>query len=578
MIRKAYRTGLALSKKHAKRHWERWGLYGSAGMILGAIIIVQLAYPWQNLPLYETIDGVQVGGKSVSDVTKLLDEKYAKLDVGLYFGNSPKAYRQPHPADIGLKVSSKPQVDSSAYQWWMRLIPTSMWWAHNVTPAAAPSYTRDAKAAGEFVQKQLGESCNMIPANSSLAYKDKKLQVVPAIDGGTCKLADVEMQLNTVKPTLKSHTIRVKMDQHPAKIHDEAATEFAKNLMTKTKDVSIKAGDANVAVPQDTFLSWLDFTAPDSGITTQVNANRAADFFNKQLAAKVAVKPGTSHISTLDFTEISREDGPPGQALDTNATVALLNAWLSGEDTELTAKVMAVAPTPVYSRSYTKTDTGLTALLTQFAQSHGGTFGIGYAELSGDHRHAGYQDTKIFETASTFKLFVAYGTLKRIESGQWHWADQIQGGRDLTKCLDDMIVKSDNACAEALLSKIGYATLTNEIHAIGLSQSSFLKSFVQSTAADETTFNAALQSGQLLSSASTNTLLSAMKRNIYRQGIPAGASGQVADKVGFMNGLLHDAAIVYSPKGTYVLTIMTDGSSWGTIAELTRQIENFRNQ
>ena len=43
-----------------------------------------------------------------------------------------------------------------------------------------------------------------------------------------------------------------------------------------------------------------------------------------------------------------------------------------------------------------------------------------------------------------------------------------------------------------------------------------------------------------------------------------------------MNGLLHDAAIVYSPKGTYVLAVMTDGSSWGTIADLTRELEKIR--
>ena len=67
-----------------------------------------------------------------------------------------------------------------------------------------------------------------------------------------------------------------------------------------------------------------------------------------------------------------------------------------------------------------------------------------------------------------------------------------------------------------------------------------------------------------------------MKANVYRQGIPAGANGQVADKVGFMDNLLHDAAIVYSPNGTYVLAVMTEGSSWATIADLARQIDSLR--
>jgi beta-lactamase class A len=97
------------------------------------------------------------------------------------------------------------------------------------------------------------------------------------------------------------------------------------------------------------------------------------------------------------------------------------------------------------------------------------------------------------------------------------------------------------------------------------------------TANDLATYLTKLQNSQLsIKPASRDRLLSAMKRNIYRQGVPSGASGQTADKVGFLWGLLHDAAIVYSPKGTYVLAVMTDGSTWGNIAELTRKIEALR--
>jgi beta-lactamase class A len=51
---------------------------------------------------------------------------------------------------------------------------------------------------------------------------------------------------------------------------------------------------------------------------------------------------------------------------------------------------------------------------------------------------------------------------------------------------------------------------------------------------------------------------------------------QVANKVGFLDGLLHDAAIVYTSSGTYILVVLSDGSSWQNIAELTRQIEKIR--
>ncbi len=112
------------------------------------------------------------------------------------------------------------------------------------------------------------------------------------------------------------------------------------------------------------------------------------------------------------------------------------------------------------------------------------------------------------------------------------------------------------------------------IHAAGLSNATSLNTsqgFV-ATADDEALFLTKLQTGQLLNPDSTARLLNVMGRQVYRSGIPAGTSVAVADKVGFLNGLLHDAAIVYAPSGTYVLVIMSNGSSWGQIADAARQI------
>lgn len=568
---------LQIAHKHLRDQWRKISLYG-LGAIGVTIIIVQMAYPWANLPLYATIDGQDVGNMSKDEATKKLDEKYKKTPIALYFGNSTKSYRTPLPEDIGLIVRSEPQVDAKTYSLWLRLVPTSLWWAHFATGSQPPEYKRDANKVSAYVKKELGESCDVKPQNATLKYKDKKLQVVPAIDGGTCKLTDVERLLGQAKPRLNQHTLRIPMNQRPAKVQNDAAKDFAKKLDEKTKNLSVVAGTSNVTVSREDFLSWLDFAVPDSGIVATVNIERSAEFFAKQLLPKVYAKPGTSHITTHDFTEVSRVNGAPGQTLDEQATIKSFNEWLSGASTQLTAHVRPVAPTPVFTRTYSPTDEGLSALITQFAQSHSGSFGVSFIELDGKGRRATYQDTKAFRTASTYKLFVAYGTLKRIESGQWRWTDHVTGGRDLSKCFDDMIVKSDNPCAETLLAKIGYKTLTNELKAIGLKSSSFMGSVPLTTAGDLTTFNGSLQSGQLLNPTSTNLLLSAMKRNIYRQGIPKGASGAVADKVGFLDAYLHDAAIVYSPSGTYVLSVMTEGSSWAAISELTKQIEALRSQ
>jgi len=310
------------------------------------------------------------------------------------------------------------------------------------------------------------------------------------------------------------------------------------------------------------------------------NADRASAYLGTALAAKVAVAPGVTKVSTYDFVETSRQTGPSGQALDKAGTLAGLKSYVAGATKEVRAATAAVAPSISYVRSYSPTNVGLSALMKYYAEAHPGTYSVALAELSGQYRRASYNSNQSFTTASTYKLFVAYSTLLRVEAGTWQWSDQIQGGRSLATCFDDMIVKSDNACGEALLTKIGYATITNEAHAIGCDDTSFMgKDGIKTTADDLSLLLGMVQTGQVLGQqTSRDRLIDAMKRNVYRQGIPKGVGSVVADKVGFMDALLHDAAIVYGPTGPYTLVIMTNGSSWANIAELTRQIEALRIQ
>ena len=76
-----------------------------------------------------------------------------------------------------------------------------------------------------------------------------------------------------------------------------------------------------------------------------------------------------------------------------------------------------------------------------------------------------------------------------------------------------------------------------------------------------------------MNSSDTDRLLGLMKRQKYRDGIPAGTGLPVADKVGFVDDVIHDAGIVYSPKGTYVLVIMTT-SNWSGIANAAKTINS----
>ena len=138
-----------------------------------------------------------------------------------------------------------------------------------------------------------------------------------------------------------------------------------------------------------------------------------------------------------------------------------------------------------------------------------------------------------------------------------------------------MIVNSNNACAEWFGQKIGWQTIQNEMRALGLGSSVLYGAGFRSTTDDQVKFLGQLNSSSLLKPESNDKLLSAMSRQVYRAGIPTGFGGAVADKVGFLNGLFHDSAIVNFGGSTYLISIYSNGSSWSQLADAARQIRNY---
>jgi beta-lactamase class A len=561
-------------------HWKRIVIYGLGGVAI-LTITVQLLYSNNQLLPYAQIDGVAVGGWQKADAAWELDHQYLTKRTRIYFGTNSTPYRSPTTSEIGVVVRNTERVEAINYPWWLRLVPSSLVWAQVFTTVPEPDYEVNQKLLDTYIKKELGQSCDVTPKDATIIYEDGTLRAVKAEVGGTCQMTDVAAALRSVKPVLRHEpVVRIPMSEIPPAVDTAAAETLAGSLLSRIgAGVAINVNSETVAVPKDQIMSWLDFSTQDGKLTAALNSQRASDYLNKNLAPKVAVSAGVTKVSTLDFVETSRQNGPSGQALDVDKTLAMVLSYLMFERDTASVVTNVTNPRVEYVRSYSPTDAGFSALLTNFAKDHPGTFGVSLIELSGSHRRATYNETKTFVTASTYKMFVAYSTLRRIDAGTWNWGDaNISAGRNLEKCFDDMIVRSDNACAEALLAKIGFKQITDEVRAIGLGNTSFITGNTpQSTAGDEALFLAQLESSQLpLSVDSRGRLLDAMKRNIYRRGIPAGASGQVANKVGFLWGLLHDASIVYSPSGTYILVIMSDGSSWDAIADLTRQIEALR--
>ena len=104
---------------------------------------------------------------------------------------------------------------------------------------------------------------------------------------------------------------------------------------------------------------------------------------DKEVQPKVYIKPGTSRVKTLDFQVISQQLGASGRTLDRDATLTALTEYINGRDVDIEALTKTVPANVTYDRQYTKSDEGLKALLQQFAETHPGTYGVKYVELSG---------------------------------------------------------------------------------------------------------------------------------------------------------------------------------------------------
>ncbi|MCH8561096.1 serine hydrolase [Nesterenkonia sp. DZ6] len=227
--------------------------------------------------------------------------------------------------------------------------------------------------------------------------------------------------------------------------------------------------------------------------------------------------------------------------------------------------------TPADTPSFTG---DLDSYLDELVAFHPGDISISVAELGGQGRTGSSAGAESRVSASTYKVYVAYGILSRVESGEMDWDDPIEGGRDRATCFADMISVSDNPCADAFRGELGWEGLRDIAADTGGPATDFIPAYARSSANDLTAFMTRLESGSLdISAEGRSRLLDALESNIFRDGIDAGSSGSVLNKVGFIDGYLNDTAIVRHPEGTYVLSIMSDGSDWDSISTFTRDVE-----
>lgn len=541
------------------------------GVFVVLMIVCQLAYPSSRTLPGVKVSGESIGGKSLVDAQKVLDKDYEKASLSIK--TEDKTFTRPLE-EVGVSMETKTSVKEAArYPVWQRFIPFSSFFimANRHVPLQV-SFDDDRL---KYFAQEVNKDGFVQSVNASVAINGSKVVLVPSKPSKEYPVAEVMAAVHKARISPQTTVQLVAKEKAAERTNDEVRGLLTEAQKAVDTPLTLSVQGAKTTVDKTTIASWLDFR--EDPATMKLHLALKQDVVTKYLDTaqkKVYKAPGTTVVRLVDGVEVGRTPGAPGRGVDVPRTITLIDETLrKGQSATLEIPLVELPPKITYTRSYSQTEAGLRALLADLSSKG---FGISVREIGGSGRKGSTNGDKAFTAASTYKLFVAYAVFKEIEAGRMSWGDSISG-KSAGECFDIMIVRSDNPCAKAFGERLGWQNIENQMRGLGLGSTRLNTGNMSTTANDLTLFLTKLQEGSLLNANDQGKLLDLMKRQIYRSGIPAGTGLTTANKPGFIDSVIHDAGIVYGPKGPYALTIMTSNSSWSAIADVAKQINAYLN-
>lgn len=542
-----------------------------AVILLAGIIVVQMLYPRNNLRPNTHVLGMNVGFRSHQSVIEKIESNGdSKISVQVQNTRIPTSL-----ADMGLAISGKETIQSvQHYSFAARLVPFSLFARQSDNTYGLTAV--NSQKTGQFLTTVA--VYDKAPVSASIKSTGATFTVSPAIDGYSFSNESAQKLLASQR--LSSN---YELALPRARVDPPITTDTANKVMDRvTRQIEsgfeLSVDGQKTKVDQPTLYSWMVFTPNESKREITISYNsEAISTFIAPFAQKVQVAQTPKKVTTVDGVATDQTPGKSGRALNVSKSAEQVVASLRTNKKNGEVVIDAVEPTTQNSASYTRSSKGLQALIAAWVKSHKGTYYVAIKDTSGNISASHNPYTKV-TPASLYKLYVADIVYTKAANNQLDLNSVAVPGKTISDCIDVMIVRSDNPCAIALADMVGREANDGFLADQGFGSTTLQRATMATTANDMANFLLKLHSGRLINSSSTKTLLSHMNRQIYRSGIPAGSAGTVANKVGFIDALNHDAAIVYHPKGTYALVIMTSGSNFANIADLSRQISNVMSQ
>lgn len=228
--------------------------------------------------------------------------------------------------------------------------------------------------------------------------------------------------------------------------------------------------------------------------------------------------------------------------------------------------------------------TTLKKIVEEALQGTKGTYGIVIKNLKTGEAY--YKDDhRIFEPGSLYKLWVMAQIYKKIQDGEiteneilTDSIEQLNKDFDIdptsaeltsgtvtlkvTDALHQMITISHNYAAYLLTKKVKLSSVANFLESQNLIESK-LGNPPQTTAYDIALFFDKLYRGDLANEENTKSMLNLLKKQTLNSKLPKYLPQKIAiaHKTGEIDFLTHDAGIVFSDKGDYIIVVLSESDS-----------------
>ena len=544
------------------------------GFVSVAVVttVVQIFWPKDVMLPLSFVGSENISFKNIDSVSDTIKNKISSSKIVLKTENGTKIEVSGESLTKISSINKESLEKQTDYPFTWRFLPFSfIGFRANIDNA---ELTYETEKLDHFSEEKSADLTKQ-PENAIFKVDGDKVSIESSKIGAT-------VEASAVENSLKNSAISVLEGQELVVDSKKVEPEIQTDDYTKLKDLAEKAISKNIyfmlpignridkfATTAEERASLLDVKKDENGnYSLTLKEDEMSKVFSA-LEEKIKKEPGVTIVKTINGSEVGRTQGISGQGLDFDDFKSQLSGKLFEDDGEqIDLKIKIIQPTVRYDRQFTNSNEGLQSYLNEV--TNGKKITVSVQQLSGNYWSASSGGDTRMTSASTYKLYIAQYIMNKIDNGQLSWDSNMDA------CFNSMIIRSANDCAENWINTYGRSNINSYLTSLG-----YGSVFSNSGAAASTTANdlknmlTNLYFGDNFSAGNAQKLKDLMSSQVYRQGIPSGTSSVVSDKVGFLDGVLNDAGIVYHPQGNYVIVVMTEGESWAKIAEITRGVEQI---